>query len=71
MDPIKLYICLNSVCGAYFSFASVFLISGLTPSLSMIYPSHSFCIHANLRFSSEIAKISSSTLFKTVFSVFC
>ena len=36
MDPMILYLCLNSVCGAYLSFASVFLTSGLMPSLSKI-----------------------------------
>ena len=38
LDPMKLYSCLNGVCKAYFSIASVFVISGLMPSLSTIYP---------------------------------
>ena len=58
MDPMKLYSCLNGVCKAYFSIVSVFVTSGLMPSLSTIYPNHSTCIHSNLHLSIETAKFS-------------
>ena len=70
IDPTKLFNCLNVFGAESFSIASVFLISGVVPSLLMLNPNHSICLQANLLFSSEIARFSSSNLSKTAFS-FC
>ena len=45
-----------------------FLVSGVVPSLLMLNPNHSICLQANIHFSSEIARFSSSSLSKTAFS---
>ena len=47
---MKLFSCLKVLGGDNFSIASVFSIGGLVPSLLMLKPSHSTCLHANLYF---------------------
>ena len=48
IDPIKRLSCLKVFGGESFSIASVFLIKGVAPSLLIVFPSHSTCLHANL-----------------------
>ena len=65
MEPIKLFSCLKAFGGDSFSIASVFLIRGFVPSLLMLIPNYSTCLNANLHLSNDIAKLSSSSLFRT------
>ena len=67
---VKLLGCLNVLRGDIFSIASVFFISGLVPSLLIMKPNHSTCLHAKLDLSNEIARFSSSSFVTTVWS-FC
>ena len=56
--------------GDSFSIASVFLMSGLFPSLLMAYPNYSTCLHADSHVSNDTARFSASSFSKTVCS-FC
>ena len=62
IDSIKLFNCLNVLGADSFSTVSVFLNNGSVPSQLMLNPSHSICVQANLHFSREIARFSSSSL---------
>ena len=68
-EPMKLLGCSNVFRGDNFSIASVFSISGLVPSLLIVKPNHSTCLHANLHLSNKIARVSSSSFFSTVCKV--
>ena len=61
----KIFNCLKVFGGDSFSIASVFLIRGFVPSLLMLKPNHSTCLHANLHLSNDIAIFSSSSFVRT------
>ena len=68
IEPMKLLSCLKVMGGDNLSIASVFFISGLVPSLLMLKPNHSTCLHANLHLSIEIARFSTSSFASPVYS---
>ena len=56
--------------GDSFSIASVFLMSGLFPSLLMAFPNYSTCLQADSHVSNDTARFSASSFSKTVGSFF-
>ena len=61
MEPISFLV----FGGDSFSMASVFLIRDFVPSLLMLNPNHSTCLHANIHLYNDIARFSSSSFFRT------
>ena len=65
IDPIKLFSCLNVFGCCRFIIASVFFCIGVVTYSLITNPSHSTSLQPNLDFSTEMAKFSTSNLFRT------